>query len=283
MSRLRPIIEVRPLARPGSAVAFPLKFRINQGCRQYARRLGEELVASGLATADGSPPGALELNCGPDGLTLTVPGVGEGLNLHLDFVRGPQGYRLAHAGQAREELVRALGRLPAGSTVIDASAGLGRDSLLLAARGFQVIALERHPVLAVLLTEALDRAGEHPGLLPWIARLNLIHADAFTFLNENDTQADAAIFDPMFPPRSKNAAVKKEMRVLHRLLGPDADPDAAATLEALRGRVQRCVVVKRPLHAPYLGDQPPARELRGRSTRFDVYLPIKDAARTDIP
>ncbi len=264
-------------------MTFTLTFRMAGGCSQCARRLGEELVASGLATTDDSLPGRLELTCGPEGLTLTVPGAGDGLNLHLDFVRGPQGYRLAHAGQTREELARALGRLPAGSTVIDASAGLGRDSLLLAARGFRVIALERHPVLAALLNEALARADEHPRLQPLLARLDFLHADACTWLNENDTRADAAIFDPMFPPRGKDAAVKKEMQVLHRLLGPHPDQDAPATLEALRSRVQRCVVVKRPLHAPYLGAQPPSREIRGRSTRFDVYLPIEDAKRTHIP
>jgi 16S rRNA (guanine1516-N2)-methyltransferase len=245
-------------------------------CSQCARRLGEELIASGLATTGDSPPGSLELTCGPEGLTLTARGAGEGLNLHLDFVRGPQGYRLAHAGQSREDLVRALGRLPAGSTVLDASTGLGRDSLLLAARGFQVIALERHPVLAALLTEALERAGDHPALQPLIARIDFEQADARAWLNKNDTRFDAAIFDPMFPPRSKDAAVKKEMQVLHRLLGPDADPDALETLETLRNRVRRCVVVKRPLHAPHLGTQPPSRTLRGRSTRFDVYLPTNN-------
>jgi 16S rRNA (guanine1516-N2)-methyltransferase len=253
---------------------MPLTFRPASDCPERARRIGEALIASGLASMEEKDPGGLVLACGPEGLTLTTRGADQPLSLHLDFVRGPQGYRLAHAGQAREDLIRALGRLPRSSTVIDASTGLGRDALVLAARGYRVIALERHPILAALLSDALQRAAEHPALEPVLARLHFRQADASEWLAENDMLFDAAVFDPMFPPRRKDAAVKKEMQVLHRLLGANPDPDAPATLAALRRHVRRRVVVKRPLHAPHLGDQTPAHELRGRSTRFDIYLPV---------
>ena len=253
---------------------MPLTFRPASNCPERARRIGEALIASGLASMEEQDPGGLVLACGPEGLTLTARGADQPLSLHLDFVRGPQGYRLAHAGQAREDLIRALGRLPRGSTVIDASTGLGRDALVLAARGYRVIALERHPILAALFSDALQRAAGHPALEPVLARLHFRQADAGEWLAENDMLFDAAVFDPMFPPRRKDAAVKKEMQVLHRLLGANPDPDAPATLAALRHHVRRRVVVKRPLHAPHLGDQTPAHELRGRSTRFDIYRPV---------
>jgi 16S rRNA (guanine1516-N2)-methyltransferase len=250
-----------------------LTFRATADCDEAARRLAESLIARGLATREGHGTDGLELSCSPEGLTLTATGPGPALAMHLDFVRGRQGYRLAHAGHSREDLVRALGRLPTGSTILDASAGLGRDSLVLAARGFKVIALERHPVLGALLADALARAATHPPLKSVLARLELRQADAGEWLAASGVQVDAAVFDPMFPPRSKDAAVKKEMQVLHRLLGASADPDAPATLAVLRRHVRRRVVVKRPLHAPHLGGETPAHELRGRSTRFDIYLP----------
>jgi len=215
----------------------------------------------------------LELICGADGFTLRTIDAQPPLTLHLDYVRGPQGYRLARAGQSREDLVRALGRLPRGSRVLDASAGLGRDGLLLAARGFRVVMLERHPMLAVLLGEALERARAHPPLQPLLTRVEFQPMEAIAWLATEPEAVDAAIFDPMFPPRNKDAAVKKEMQVLHRLLGAQADPDAGTTLAALRRAVRRRVVVKRPLHAPPLGADKPTDTIRGRSTRFDIYLP----------
>jgi 16S rRNA (guanine1516-N2)-methyltransferase len=252
---------------------MPLTFRATADCDEAARALAESLIARGLAVSGGPGTDGLELGCGPEGLTLTATGPGGALALHLDFVRGRQGYRLAHAGMSREDLVRALGRLPRDSTILDGSAGLGRDSLVLAARGFRVIALERHPVLGALLADALARASAHPPLQPVLGRLEFLQADAVQWLAANGVKVDAAVFDPMFPPRAKDAAVKKEMQVLYHLLGANADPDAPATLAVLRRHVRRRVVVKRPLHAPYLGGEAPAHELRGRSTRFDIYLP----------
>ena len=43
-------------------------------------------------------------------------------------------------------------------TAVDATAGLGEDSLLLAAAGFQVILCERNPVVYELLRDAVRRA-----------------------------------------------------------------------------------------------------------------------------
>jgi 16S rRNA (guanine1516-N2)-methyltransferase len=252
---------------------MPLTFRPASDCPEPSRGIAEALIARGLISIEEQDPGGLVLTCGPGGLALTARGEDQPLSLHLDFARGPQGYRLAHTGQVREDLIRALGRLPRGSTVIDASTGLGRDSLVLAARGFQVSALERHAILAALFSDALQRAAEHAALGPLLARLDFHQADAGEWLAENDLLFDAAVFDPMFPPRRKDAAVKKEMQIVHQLLGANADPDAPAMLATLRRHVRRRVVVKRPLHAPHLGGLTPAHELRGRSTRFDIYLP----------
>ncbi len=65
---------------------------------------------------------------------------------------------------------------------------------------------------------------------------------------------DVIYLDPMFPPRTKSAAVKKEMALFQMLLEHSADPqDADALLQwALRQDAAR-VVVKRPAKAPHAG------------------------------
>jgi len=261
--------------RPTTEADVPLTVRRDEGCDDTAWDLiTDHGVGKGASAPDPEPPESLQLVCGPGGLSLVGRGPRrETLALHLDFVHGKQGYRLAHAPQSREDLVRALGHLPRGAWILDASGGLGRDSLVLAARGFRVTVLERHPVLAALLADALRRARSHEPLRPTLERIELVHADARAWLEHRETEFDAAVFDPMFPARAKDAAVKKEMRLLQQLLGPDADADASSTLDCLRRQVRRRVVVKRPLHAPALGNQKPAYALRGRSTRFDAYLP----------
>jgi len=251
-----------------------IRFRATPGCLASSRRLAQNLMMRGVISSGGPEEEDLELVCGSEGLKLVAhQGTESALALNIDLTGGTRGYRQARAARSREDLVRALGRLPRGSQVLDASAGLGRDALVLAAWGFEVVALERNPVLAALLTDALERASGHEALRAALAHIDLQQGDVREWLSRHGRVFDAAVFDPMFPPRRKDAQVKKDMRVLHRLLGADADPDAPETLAALLRHVRNCVVVKRPLHAPCLGDLRPARSLRGRSTRFDVYLP----------
>lgn len=81
---------------------------------------------------------------------------------------------------------------------------------------------------------------------------------------------DVICLDPMYPHRTKQAAVKKEMRVLRAVVGDDED--AVALLPLARALAVRRVVVKRPRLAPQLDSAPPDVVYQGNHTRFDVYL-----------
>jgi 16S rRNA (guanine1516-N2)-methyltransferase len=193
--------------------------------------------------------------------------------LELQLASGGMGYRLLQATRQREDLIRAIGRVDSSCRVLDATAGLGRDSLVMAASGFRVLALERHPLLFSLLQEALRDLGTAPGFVALSERVELLNLDTENFLRNCSEVFDVAIFDPMFPERTKNAGVRQELRVLQCLLGDDPDRDAPQVLTALRSHVRGKVIVKRPLHAPALEGSRPAYARRGRTVRFDVYLP----------
>ena len=157
--------------------------------------------------------------------------------------------------------------------IMDATAGLGRDSAVLAALGCEVLMIERHPVVGVLLDDALlrARASAEPRVRELAARLGFRAGDAREFLQGGAGEApDAVLLDPMFPERESSAAVRKEMRVFQHLVGDDAD--APALLEAALARAVFRVVVKRPRAAPPLAGPRPSHTLQGRSTRFDVYV-----------
>ncbi|XAL98664.1 class I SAM-dependent methyltransferase [Phycisphaeraceae bacterium D3-23] len=163
--------------------------------------------------------------------------------------------------------------------VLDCTAGLGEDAWLLAANGCAVDALERQPIIAMLLEDALERAARiHPGIA---GRITLHHADAATWTgclsNPSDSQnqaetalPDAIVLDPMFP-QGRKAAERKPMRVLRMLAGDDDDADALLGA-ALATGVHR-VAVKRPLHAPPLdARRAPDVVHKGKAVRFDVYI-----------
>ncbi len=221
-------------------------------------------------------PGVLALRLDEQGWALIDTAPGAPGAVRADLVGGGMGERMRSGGRGEGRLASALGlkRHPA-SRVLDATAGLGRESALAAALGCAVIACERSPIVATLLRDALDRAAAEPGLAEVIARIDLRGADARDVLRALDGEArpDAVLVDPMFPERTKAARAKKEMQLLQRLLGPDDPADTVELIETALATARRRVILKRPVHAPHVaGVRPPDLEVPGRAARYDVYL-----------
>ena len=80
---------------------------------------------------------------------------GKTLQSAFDFVNGAVGYRFRSGASRRDPLARAAG-FARGSvpTIVDATAGLGRDAFLLATLGAQVTLLERSAEVHDLLRDA---------------------------------------------------------------------------------------------------------------------------------
>lgn len=185
-----------------------------------------------------------------------------------EFAAGRTGWRGRHALPRDEALARAAGvRAESPPDVIDATAGLGRDAFVLAALGCEVTLIERQPVVAALLRDGLARALDDKRARTIVQRMHLRVADACEILAT--AHADIVLIDPMHPPRRKEAAVKKEMRVLRQLVGDDRDADRL--LAAARAAAARRVVVKRPHGAEPLAGMRPSGSVEARSTRFDIY------------
>lgn len=204
----------------------------------------------------------------PQFLGLQKPG--DKKPFYPDFLSGKIQHRSQHAGLRREWLARAMGVKPAENPVIvDATAGWGRDSFILASLGYRVTMLERSPVVYHLLKDAMERAHQDMHLKPVIERMHLINQDACDWLSTGNT-ADIIYLDPMFPHRQKSASVKKEMVILQEILETCQDQERLFQL-ALTCAGRR-VVVKRPRLAANIGVIPPNFQLTGKSSRFDVYL-----------
>ncbi len=204
---------------------------------------------------------------------VLLPGQGMG-PVWADFLGGAVGHRHRFGGGRGQTIARAVGlKAGASPSVIDATAGLGRDAFVLASLGCSVRMIERSPVVAALLNEGLVQAARDSGLAAWVSdRLQLHQGDAAVLLSQLCTaqSADVVYLDPMYPHRKKSALVKKEMRVFRQILGDDLDADAL--LSVARSCARKRVVVKRPKGAEPLAGVKPGLELAGKSTRYDVYL-----------
>jgi 16S rRNA (guanine1516-N2)-methyltransferase len=177
----------------------------------------------------------------------------------------------------RQPLFQAMGKRC--RTVLDATAGLGQDLLLLWGRGYRLTAIERSPVVHALLEDGLrrlrQRAEREADAVPIKHWPKILQGDALTLIPGLRPAPDVIYLDPMFPPkRKKSALAKKELRLLKELVG--RDPDALALLEVSRRVARQRVVVKRADDAPELLAGP-AASYAGKTVRYDVYLPLKES------
>ena len=189
--------------------------------------------------------------------------------------------RLKRASLKSEMIARAchLGESP---KLIDATAGLGHDSLLMAHLGAHVTLLERHPILFTLLEDTHAQAKNDPFLNKIADRIDLVFSDSTDYLQTSLQQhqyVDVIYLDPMFPQRDqhqnavkKQAQVKKQMQLLHLLLPEQGEMDLGDSLLPLAQQVAKRVIVKRPRHAVFLNHQTPDHQWLGDACRFDAYF-----------
>ncbi|OOZ35985.1 hypothetical protein BOW51_09410 [Solemya velesiana gill symbiont] len=191
----------------------------------------------------------------------------------VDFVAGKSAHRRKFGGGRGQPLAKAIG-LKKGltPTVLDATAGLGRDAFVLATLGCEVTLVERSPIIAALLEDGLRRAGDDPETAEIIQRMSLVQSDTTVYLDslQGEARPQVIYMDPMYPHREKSALVKKEMRLFREIVGEDVD--SAILLEAARRCAVARVVVKRPARAEHVGDQKPGFSIESPNTRYDVYV-----------
>ncbi len=251
-------------------------YRQTAAAQHLATCLQLDLVAQGEA-----PPGYLLLLCEARlalHSTLSPPLHGP---VFVDFVTGKSAHRRAFGGGRGQHMARAVGIKPGyNPTIIDATAGLGRDAFVLATLGCKVIMIEQSPVVARLLEDGLSRAHttEETHAIALRMQLNCGNAlEVIPVLVDRSTRTDrpkpdVIYLDPMYPPRDKSAAVKKEMQMLQMLA--EKNTDNAELLACALQHAGKRVVVKRPRTAAALAGKTPHACIKNTNTRYDIYIPM---------
>lgn len=201
-----------------------------------------------------------------DGLAL----ISDGQTLRGDFTRMLP--RLKQNNLSQELIVRtAKIKEPNGPLqAVDATAGMGEDSLLLAAAGFHVQMYERNSVIFELLSDTIRRAAEIPELKEIVARMHVHNEDSMEAMKNLEFTPDVILLDPMFPERQKSSLVKKKLQVIQKLEMPCTD-EKELVLTAMQARPKK-LIVKRPPKGPYLAGIKPDFSNGGKAVRFDCIV-----------
>ena len=209
-----------------------------------------------------------------DYVALRSLSVGAASDLVVDFVGGKVGFRYRKGEGKNQPLARAAGVKSGFSpTVLDLTAGLGRDAFFLAGIGCTVTLIERSPYIFAALDDGLNRAMACEEIVPVIAGMTWKNAQALTYLEDlKENMPDVIYLDPMYPHRDKSALVKKEMRIIRDFVGDD--DDTAEVVTEARKRAKKRVVVKRPKTANPVIKERANFTVESKNTRYDVYLPV---------
>ncbi len=185
--------------------------------------------------------------------------------LMVDFKDAFQSYRTQKLSPAKDLLSRALG-FDDSKKICDLTMGLAQDTAKLLYLGFTVTGVERDPIVAALVKNAMDRAIDEPA----ISRLSLHWGDQKDFLKRPEaTLFDAYYLDPMFHHK-RSALPKKDMQYLAEIVDESDDEDYRQVIETLQGWKKR-LVIKRARQAKPLCEIKPRHSLEGKMIRFDVY------------
>jgi 16S rRNA (guanine1516-N2)-methyltransferase len=239
---------------------------LNEAAQTLAASLSLDCVTQIPDDAD------LILSLTPEGLFLLKPQEKKMGALTVNFADGALTWRRNHGGGTGQAIAKAIGlKSKKNLSVLDATAGTGTDSFVLAALGCQVQMIERHPIVAALLQDALSRAQQMDEVYDITQNMSLHTGSAVEYMKAQDPDSfDVVYLDPMFPHSGKNAQVKKSMQYFRDMVGKDEDADDL--LEPALNAAKYRVVVKRPRKSPYLMDRKPTLSHEGKANRFDIYV-----------
>ena len=261
-----------PLA--DNIAVYPFDLELQACAVSLAEELGLKLLPCD-SSAEVRDRFELILEVTEKGLQVQPTGKGAPGATRVDFLTGSVAHRRQFGGGKGQMIAKAVGVKGAVKpTVLDATAGLGKDAFVLATLGCTVTMLERSPIIHAMLKDGLQRAQDDSDVAPIVQQMKLHNANSIEWMQQhsNESGFQVVYLDPMFPHNDKSALVKKEMRTFRPVVGDDLDADQL--LEAAIAIAENRVVVKRPRKAPFLAGRKPSLQFEGKSSRYDIY-PLK--------
>ena len=191
--------------------------------------------------------------------------------LKCSFIEGPILHRLKYGKGRGQNLAKAVGmKSNKNRNVIDATAGLGYDSFILASIGAKVTLIERSQKMHELLQNGIDEGKSFGGEIEKIInRMELLFGDSKDILPK--LTPEVIMIDTMYKERKKTALVKNNMRLVREIVGPDTD--YIELLEVALNCAKNRVVLKQPRYAEPIKDiKKCSHQIIGKTIRYDIFM-----------
>ena len=191
--------------------------------------------------------------------------------LKCSFIEGPILHRLKYGKGRGQNLAKAVGmKFNKNRNIIDATAGLGYDSFILASLGAKVTLIERSQKMHTLLQNGIDEGKSFGGEIEKIVnRMELLFGDSKDILPK--LTPEVIMIDTMYKERKKTALVKNNMRLVREIVGPDSD--YIELLKVALNCAKNRVVLKQPRYAePIKEIRKCSHQILGKTIRYDIFM-----------
>ena len=191
--------------------------------------------------------------------------------LKCSFIEGPILHRLKYGKGRGQNLAKAVGmKFNKNRNIIDATAGLGYDSFILASLGAKVTLIERSQKMHTLLQNGIDEGISFGGEIEKIVKkMELLFGDSKDILPK--LTPEVIMIDTMYKDRKKTALVKNNMRLVREIVGPDSD--YIELLKVALNCATNRVVLKQPRHAEPIKDiRKCSHQILGKTIRYDIFM-----------
>ena len=191
--------------------------------------------------------------------------------LKCSFIEGPILRRLKYGKGRGQNLAKAVGmKFNKNRNIIDATAGLGYDSFILASLGAKVTLIERSQKIHELLQNGIDEGISFGGEIEKIInRMELLFGDSKDILPK--LTPEVIMIDTMYKDRKKTALVKNNMRLVREIVGPDSD--YIELLKVALNCAKNRVVLKQPRYAePIKEIRKCSHQILGKTIRYDIFM-----------
>ena len=148
------------------------------------------------------------------------------------------------------------------SKILDCTAGFGHDSYLLRSLGFNLVMIEKSPIISLMLKHAVEKIQK--------SKFYLYHGDALDFLNHTDVVFDYIYFDFMFNRNKNKSLSSKNDEALKILAENDNNREELVDLAITKCREK--VVVKGPIRGSNEIKLKPSYSITSKLLKYDMYL-----------
>ena len=191
--------------------------------------------------------------------------------LKCSFIEGPILHRLKYGKGRGQNLAKAVGmKSNKNRNIVDATAGLGYDSFILASLGAKITLIERSEKMYDILQNGINEGILFGGEIQRIInRMELLFGDSKDILPK--LSPEVIMIDTMYKDRKKTALVKNNMRLVRDIVGPD--PDYIELLEVALNCAKNRVVLKQPRYAdPIKEIGKCSHQILGKTIRYDIFM-----------